>query len=478
MIVKIKLNDIKYRYEVYHIVNLFFDLGSVQMVDNEYDYYINISSEKVVCKSKYDVEEFVFQEDITFKEFIKKSIFKYFKNKTKKELPWGTLIGIRPSKIALDLINKGKTEEEIINHFINHNMTRKDKAQLCIDVAKVEKTMVNKDNHKVSVYIDMPFCPTKCFYCSFTSNPISKCKNIVKPYLKALSYEIKYMSNYIKDKNLKIENVYFGGGTPTSIDEESFEYIMNEIYSNFVSNKNICEFTVECGRPDSISLSKLETMKKYKVNRISINPQTMNDSTLKSIGRAHTSQDVVEKFKLARKLGFGNINMDLIIGLPGEGLREVENTCNKILNLKPDSITIHGLAIKRGSILYESIVNNNKMNTVSQKEINEMYNEIVKLSDKLGMKPYYMYRQKNMLGNMENVGYSILGKEGIYNIQMIEERQCIIAIGAGAVSKVIFLDKNRIERVANVKDVREYIKRVTEMVEKKEKAFNELYKSL
>lgn len=222
-------------------------------------------------------------------------------------------------------------------------------------------------------------------------------------------------------------------------------------------------------------MEKLNTLKKYAVNRISINPQTMNDNTLKLIGRGHNSKDVIDKFKLARSLGFDNINVDIIVGLPGEGLKEIKYTCSEILQLSPDSLTVHGMSLKRGSKLHQNILNNIHMKVAMQDELNKMYDETVKLSKALNLKPYYMYRQKNMVGNMENVGYSRLGKECIYNIEMIEERQTIIAIGANAVSKIIFLEENRLERFPNVKDVREYTKRIEEKVESKIKFLNELY---
>ncbi|HEY8805846.1 MAG TPA: coproporphyrinogen dehydrogenase HemZ, partial [Clostridium sp.] len=305
--------------------------------------------------------------------------------------------------------------------------------------------------------------------------PIAKCKNIVEPYIEALSREIKSISSYIKKKKLNIECVYFGGGTPTSVNDEQFEFIMKCIYEAFTEHNNVKEFTVECGRPDSITLLKLKTMKKYGVDRISINPQTMNDDTLKLIGRNHSVKDVYETFSMARGLGFDNINMDLIVGLPGEKIAHMINTCDKMAGIKPDSITIHGMSIKRASRLHENMLNNYKFEIPAQEELNQMYELTAQLSKKLNMKPYYMYRQKNMVGSMENVGYTSPGKEGIYNIQMIEERQTVIALGADAVCKVVFLEENRHERFANIKDVREYIKRVDEMIEKKIALLETLY---
>lgn len=465
--VKIKLNDFSYRYDVYHIFKLFYSFIDIQFVDEDFDFSVTILADKVeILNKKNELYNFKFPQKLKKSNEIKGAIFQYLKNRTGKELPWGVLIGIRPTKIILEMMNEGKSEDEIITIFKENFFVREDKAKLCVDIAKIEKQMVNKDTKTISIYIGMPFCPTRCLYCSFTSNPIATCKKIVEPYLETLSYEIERIKKFINEKDLKVECVYFGGGTPTSVSEEQFEMILSNIYNNFVKDRGVREFNVECGRPDSINEHKLSSMKKYDVNRISINPQSMNDDTLKAIGRNHTVKDVIDKFNLARKLGFENINMDIIIGLPNEDLQHVKNTCSELLRLKPDSITVHGMSVKRASKLHEQIVTG-EFNIREQNELNEMYGETVKLAKELGINPYYMYRQKNMVGNMENVGYAKASKEGIYNIQIIEEKQTIIALGADAVTKVFFSHNNRIERFPNIKDVREYIKRIDEKIEKK-----------
>jgi len=465
--IKVRLNNTQFNYDVFQIINLFFFFPDIKFVEENYDFNIDVKENVIKLQKGSESFEYLINKSYKLKDEVKKAVFLYFSKNTTLELPWGTVIGIRPSKKALELLQKGVSEDNIIAYFKDKHVTRDDKARLCIDVAKFERNIVNKEKDNISIYIDMPFCPTRCIYCSFTSNPIGSCKNIVGPYLEALSHEIKSISNYIKEKNLNIECVYFGGGTPTSVNDEQFEKIMECVYEAFIENSKVKEFTVECGRPDSITRQKLLTMKKYGVHRISINPQTMNDDTLELIGRNHNVNDVYEKFDMARELGFDNINMDLIVGLPGEKISHIIRTCDKILGIKPDSVTIHGMSIKRASRLHENMLNNYRFEIPAQEELNKMYGLTVELSKKLDMKPYYMYKQKNMVGNMENVGYAIPGKEGIYNIQMIEEKQTVIALGADAVSKVVFLDENRHERFANVKDVREYIKRVDEMIEKK-----------
>lgn len=468
----IKLNNLKYRYDVYQMFNIYYPLEEINFEDRG-EYIVNIEENKVSFSYKNFYKESNLGENI--KEDIKRLIFSSLKDLTGDYYPWGILVGIRPSKIALKYLEEGKSDEEIIEIFRTKHLASEDKAKLCIEVAKKEKESVNKDEKNIAIYIGMAFCPTRCFYCSFTANPIGGNKKLVNPYLEALTYEIREMKNYVDERGLKIESVYFGGGTPTAVNNEEFEAIMKEIYTAFVNERNIIEFTVECGRPDSITLEKLETMKKYKTTRISINPQTMNDNTLKMIGRGHTSEDVVDKFNLARELGFNDINMDMIIGLPGEGIKEAEYTAKEILKLKPDSLTVHGLSLKRASILYENFILKKGIQIKKQEELSSMYEVSRELADSLEIKPYYMYRQKNMVGNMENLGYSKEGKECLYNIQMIEDKQTIIALGADAVSKVVFLEDNRIERFGNVKDIREYTSRIKEMVEEKKKLLDTLY---
>lgn len=478
MEIRVNLNDLNYRYEVYQLFNVYFPRSVIKFLDeDDADFFFEIKNDEMYFKYKdYLKKEIITGTDKkSRKNSLRRFLFICLKDITKEIHPWGILIGIRPSKIALNLLKEGNSEEEVVKIFEKEYLAREDKARLCIDVAKFEEEIVNKEQNTISIYIGMAFCPTKCMYCSFTSNPIGTYKKMVMPYVESLIKEIKAMGRYIDEKKLKIETVYFGGGTPTSVSSGEFQMVMDEIFKAFIDGKNVKEFTVECGRPDSLNYEKLKTMKECGVSRISINPQTMNDKTLKLIGRIHTSDDIKEKFKMARELGFNDINMDLIIGLPGEGHKEFLKTKNDLLELKPDSITIHGLALKRGSVMYENFVLKKGIRISEHAEIAEMYDEAKDLASKLGLKPYYMYRQKNMVGNMENLGYAKKGSECIYNIQMIEERQSVIALGAAAVSKVVFLDEDRIERFPNIKDLHEYVKRTDEMIERKIELLNTLY---
>ena len=473
MEITIKLNDMSHRYAVYHIFNIFYTFDDIKFVEESAQFEVEID-EKIKLKNDKIERVYDFDEERN-KECIKRAVFKFLEEVTGDNYPWGTLIGIRPSKIALKLLNEGKSNDEVIKYFSDKYLASIEKIQLCIDVAEKEKSFVNKKENSIAVYIGMPFCPTRCLYCSFAANPIAGCKSLVELYLESLYKEIKAISSYIDEKQLYVESVYFGGGTPTSINNEQFHETIKLVYNSFVKCRNVKEFTVECGRPDSITEEKLKSMKEYDVTRISINPQSMNDDTLKVIGRHHTVESVKEKFNLARKLGFDNINMDIILGLPNEGIDEVENTVRQIKDLSPDSLTIHGLSIKRASRLHENIVLKHEVSIAKQDELVKMYKATNNLALSIGLEPYYMYRQKNMVGNMENLGFSKPGKECIYNIEMIEERQTIIALGADAVSKVVNLETGKIKRFGNVKDVREYADRIDEMIEKKINLLDTIY---
>ena len=331
-------------------------------------------------------------------------------------------------------------------------------------MALTEKTILDKLDYKhgYSLYIGIPFCPTTCLYCSFTSYSITAFQSKVDHYIDALIKEMRYVAKAMSKRRL--DTVYIAGGTPTSLEPIQLERLLSELEHHF-DMKHIKEFTVEAGRPDSVTLEKLEVLKKHGVQRISINPQTMNDKTLAIIGRRHSVAQVTEAFDMARKVGFDNINMDMILGLPGEKTKEVEQTLKSIYKLHPESLTVHSLAIKRAAALN---IWRDKYIDFKIENSEEMVSMAADYAAMMGQKPYYMYRQKNMAGNLENVGYAIPTYECIYNILIMEEKQTIIAVGAGASSKAVLEEATRIERVENVKDVINYIDRIDEMVARKE----------
>lgn len=365
-----------------------------------------------------------------------------------KTLPWGHMTGIRPAKIALSY----KNESDYMNDFC----LSAEKASLAFEVARNSVKIENDINkNDISIYIGIPFCPTRCLYCSFVSLPMDKQKKYVEPYVQSLCREIEYTGKILKGK--RINTVYAGGGTPTSLSAEQLEMILNAVNNNFDIKD---EFTVEAGRPDTITEEKLRVLKAAGVTRISINPQTMNDEILEKIGRRHTEKMFLEAYEKAVNTGFDNINTDVIAGLPDETSEMFLSSLKKIVSLKPSSVTIHAMCIKRSSQLKTKI---NDMKTYSP-EI--MVNSGYALLKEQSFHPYYMYRQKDTLSNLENTGYAQKGFECIYNIFMMEDIGTVVGIGAGSVSKIV--KGNRIERVFNLKDAYEYVKSFDKIIQRKD----------
>ena len=398
------------------------------------------------------------------KRLIKLSLYLCLKEVTRYDPKWGIVTGIRPAKVVNELIDLEYDENFIKTMLMKDYLAREDKADLAIAVAKAERDILSKNKKgDFSLYIGIPFCPTRCLYCSFTSYPLDKYKNIVDLYLDKLIEELEFVSDNV-DKN-KLMTIYMGGGTPTSLNEAQLERLLRKV-NNLFDAKNILEYSVEAGRPDTITKEKLNIMKENHVSRISINPQTMNPKTLEIIGRQHSIDDVRQVYTMAKEMGFDNINMDLILGLPGEKVEEVELTMKEILKLNPASLTVHTLAIKRASRLKENLDDYSFVNIELMEEMLKLGNEY---ANKMSMKPYYMYRQKNTIGNFENIGYCKAGYECIYNVEIMEEKQTIIAVGAGSTSKIYDCDINHVSRIFNVKSVEDYLSRFDEMVERKVK---------
>ena len=380
---------------------------------------------------------------------------------TGEPLAWGVLTGVRPTKLAMQKLEAGWKKEDYINWAWESARVRGEKAALAWEIAEREQKILKELDYEngYSLYVGIPFCPSVCSYCSFSSGPLDRWKEKVDAYVDALCKELEFIAE--RSKNKKLNTIYIGGGTPTTLTAEQLERLMSWIDEKF-SREYLLEYTVEAGRPDSITREKLQVMKEFPVTRISVNPQTMNQKTLDVIGRKHTVEDTINIFHMARELEFDNINMDLIIGLPGEGKEEVAHTLQEVEKLHPDSLTIHSLALKRATRLNLFKDKYEEMSFENSKEIMEMTQQC---AENMGMGPYYLYRQKNIAGNFENVGYAEVDKAGIYNILIMEEKQPII--GAGASTKFVFEHGTRIERVENVKDVNNYILRIDEMLERK-----------
>ncbi len=395
---------------------------------------------------------------------LKTLLYLMLSDRTGKQLPWGDLTGIRPTKIPMDLLDLGWTNPQIAKHMREKYFVSPSRSALAITIANRERALLEKVDYKngYSLYVGIPFCPSICLYCSFSSSPLSLYKDRVNDYLQALFAEIEACAHLMDP--LQLNTVYIGGGTPTTLTPPQMDALLSKLEECFPISK-VHEFTVEAGRPDTITREILEVLRNHGIDRISINPQTMNQKTLDLIGRHHTVEQIVDAFHLAREMGFSNINMDLIVGLPGEGPEEVEQTMEQLALLGPDSITVHSLALKRAARL-------NLMKDIYQ-EISFVNSEtVMKMTlqkcEEAGLFPYYLYRQKNMAGNFENVGYAAPGKEGLYNVLIMEEVQNILALGPGASTKVLG-DNGRIDRIENVKDISNYIERIDEMIARKQK---------
>lgn len=399
------------------------------------------------------------------RKVFKRKLFLLLQSYTGKAIPWGVMTGIRPAKLVNEFLDLGNDKEQVIKTLVEDYYVAESKAQLLYNVAVNQRELfMDSASDTVSLYIGIPFCPTRCLYCSFSSSTIGQYKKVVDSYLDALLKEIKHTQELIRNRGLKIESIYVGGGTPTSVNPAQLDRLLKGIETH-LDLTFLKEYTLEAGRPDTIDTDKLKVIRNSRVSRISINPQSMNASTLERIGRNHTPEEVEKAFYTARELGFDNINMDVICGLPGENIEMFENTMERIEKLKPESLTVHTMAIKRASRLTLEMDNYSLLREYEQ--VAEMVEAARKYASGMGMEPYYLYRQKNILGNLENIGYSLKGRECLYNIQIMEERQSIYACGAGAVTKIVFPD-NRIERAFNVKSVEEYLGRIDEMLSRKE----------
>lgn len=439
------------------------------------------SAEQTVCCDYHDHEH--------CRNEVCRFLYRLFSEFTGRTLPWGMLTGIRPTKIVmkwmeeLEAEKSDKVEEKdsgtggangdkqirkkelLEKRFSETYLADEQKARLCVQVAAREKAFLDEYPYEeeYSLYIGIPFCPTTCLYCSFASFPVSKFGDRMEGYMQALGKELEFVSEAYAHK--KLTSIYVGGGTPTALSEEYLKVLMEQIH-RFVPVEKAREFTVEAGRPDSVTREKLQTLYDAGVGRISINPQTMHQETLDLIGRNHTVEQVKEAFYMARETGFTNINMDMITGLPGEDISHVHGTLEEIFKMKPESLTVHSLAIKRAAHLNMEM---DKYQNLVKGSTNEMLCAVDEYCGKMGMLPYYMYRQKNIPGNLENIGYCIPGKECLYNILIMEEKQDIISCGAGASTKYVFPEENRIERTENVKNIDHYVNRIDEMIERKKK---------
>ncbi len=397
---------------------------------------------------------------------IKRLLYFLCREVTEVKAKWGILTGIRPSKIVVQLMEKeNKTKEQIKEILKKKYLVADDKINLLLKISTKEKRVLSsRIKGEINLYIGIPFCPSKCNYCSFTSYPINLYKNQVCMYLEKLIKELEYIAMMTnRGRTIPIRSIYIGGGTPTSIQAKELKLLTDTIRNCFDLSL-IKEYTVEAGRPDTITKEKLKILKDNLVSRISVNPQTMNQKTLDIIGRKHTTEQIKSVFQEVKEQGFDVVNMDVILGLPGESIQDVKHTFAEIEKMNPDNLTVHALAIKRGSVL-----NSQASEVLSEKLAEEMMEVAISSAERMNMEPYYMYRQKNIAGNLENIGYCKAKTECIYNIEIIEETSNILAIGAGGVSKV--LNYEGLQRIENFKNLKDYIERHDEIMEKRREFF-------
>jgi len=457
--IEVTTNVEKLKEELILILKLFFNENEINSRNDKID--LNLESDKLVLS--YNGEEFTKTIDLNvlnlpkiIKKNAKSILYKVLNEKTGKSFKYGALTGIRPTKLFYDLLEENKVLCKVKEILKNEYFVSESAINLLETIVKNQKIV--KNDNIVDLYINIPFCTSKCYYCSFISVPMSRCQQYVKPYIECLKKDILDALEIIKEKSYEIGSIYMGGGTPTALSAVELEEIIKLL-------PKIKELTVECGRPDTITKEKLDVLEKYGVTRISVNPQTFNDKTLKDIGRNHTSQETIEVYNLARKFSF-DINMDLIAGLSNESFEDFKYSLDKVISLNPDNITVHTLCRKRASSL-----NLDGGETSGQNDVENMVEYSIGQIMKNGYEPYYLYKQKNAIANLENIGYSKPGKFCEFNIDSMEEVRTIIACGANAISKRYTSGDNRIERFAFVKEPKEYIERLDEALIKRRELF-------
>lgn len=476
----LKLNKREFEYDIYSLIRAFYPGSEIKIWyegegepdgDYAYKYFVEYGSDSItftIVEGERELSRKMTRISETEdrkgrKNHVKKLVYRSLVTLTGRKLPWGNLSGIRPTKIPMHMLEEGRSNVEIAQYMRDTYDTSPEKTALAITIVNRERDILKEIDYEqgYSLYVGIPFCPSICLYCSFGSHVLKTWSHMVEPYLSALCKELSFIAENMKERTL--DTIYIGGGTPTTLEAEQMRRLLNHIRKEFPL-AGLKEFTVEAGRPDTITREKLAILQEFPVTRISINPQTMNQETLDLVGRKHTVEEVTEKFMLAREMGFDNINMDLIVGLPGEHQEQVAHTLKQMKKLDPDSLTVHSLALKRATRLNLFKDQYEEISFENSQEIMDMTETCAR---EMGMGPYYLYRQKNIAGNFENVGYAKLDKAGIYNILIMEEKQTIMAAGAGAATKFVFQHGERIERVENVKDLKNYVERIDEMLERK-----------
>ena len=397
--------------------------------------YVSIKLNDKLCEATESVS---LDEEINFATHeaiaVGRAVFAAGKELLGHTPPWGILTGVRPAKVANSILRAGKGMLKTKKVLRDEYFLNPQKAALAVSVANAEYKMMKKTPEGTcSLYISIPFCPSRCAYCSFVSYTTKRLLSMIDEYLDALLVDLDDTFDTIKRLGLKVTTVYIGGGTPTTLSAEQLDRLLTRINEN-VDKDVLLEFTLEAGRPDTITREKLTVAKQHGVTRVSVNPQTLNDDILKEIGRRHTVEDFYNAYALTKEIGFRDINVDLIAGLPGDDFKNFSETVDKIIDLEPTNITVHTFCVKKAS---DALRNNSSVYSLTGGDAAKSVSYSQLKTKFAGYKPYYMYRQKNTVGNLENVGFSIEGHEGLYNVYMMEEFQTIFAVGAGAVTKLV-----------------------------------------
>lgn len=450
--IKIKLLNYEKQYLAEELIKVFLRPDQYEMVPADYE---AAAGEQILIFN---------EENLSHKNQIYGQIYERLSRLTGKKPEWGILTGIRPVKLCGEIYEEAGSREAVLSVLTEEYKLSEEKAKLILEMYLHQQEVCGRaPQRSAGIYIGIPFCPTRCVYCSFASNQAEDSE--IARYLEALLTEIEYVGRRMAETGIQPETVYIGGGTPTSLTAQQLDVLIRRVKETFDLSA-LLEFTIEAGRPDTITGEKLAVMKKHGIDRISINPQSMHQKTLDRIGRSHRPEDIEKSFQMAKAHGFDSINADIIAGLPGESAEDFADTLRKVIALNPENVTVHCLAVKRASRLVD-IDKDFHYKQADRAEI--MLAESRRILADAGYIPYYLYRQKHMAGAFENTGYCKKEKDCIYNVRIMDEHQMILALGAGGISKMYYPAENRLERVPNVTNYQEYIRRIDEMLERKEK---------
>ena len=440
---------------------------TIQMEQNEQTWALSIGENRSV----FHVEGL---DENQRRRLLKQRLYAFLQEYTsQKEHPWGIMTGVRPTKIVHRCLDEHMSEEQIRDMLQQDYLMDEDKTDLLLDVTARQRNFLlsrEEAKEKVSIYLSIPFCPTRCAYCSFPAFALPKPK-LQEEYLTNLLRECRAVGEALRQSRKEIQTIYIGGGTPTSLSEPQLARLLEGV-QNYLGGDTLAEFTVEAGRPDTITREKLMILHDYKAGRISINPQSFLQKTLDAIGRRHSVEQIYEVYDMARQIGFDSINMDLITGLTGETADDFAYSLEQIARLEPENVTVHTLAIKRTARLER-----NQFSDAQSCIVEDMHKRMHRWLSDTSYVPYYLYRQKHMIGDQENTGYCLPGKESIYNIQMMEERQTIFGLGVGSTSKYVNTADWTLTQSSNPKDLIFYNQRIDEIIDKKIEKIREMCKT-